>query len=223
LYWFTGRSLAASGAPKGRAFPWIVATALTTIPFFFIQNFTIPGAAMEGTLLPGDRILAVMFPPQHPERGKMVLFYSPAERGYILVKRVIAVPGDRLRISRRVVILNGTALDEKYVTHDSSEQDFYPDDFPNEISLPDCAEGHELLSQHVVNGEIVVPAGNYFVLGDNRENSLDSRCWGFVSSSDVVGKPLMIYDSIDQTEEQASSPNQVMLGHRRWARLFKFL
>lgn len=200
--------------------------ALTIVPFFFVQTFEIPGASMEGTLLPGDRILAMMFPPQPPERGKLVLFLSPQDRGIVLVKRVIAVPGDHLRISQKVVILNGTALDEKYAVHKAGEQDFYPDDFPNASSLPDwagCAEGYEMLSHHAVNGEIVVPAGAYFVLGDNRENSLDSRCWGFVGSGDVIGKPLMIYDSVDQTVEQSWRPSQDWLGHRRWARLFMVL
>ena len=219
LYLFSGRSLAASGGVRGKAFPWIIAAALATIPLFFVQTFEIPGSSMEETLLPGDRILAQTFPRPHPQRGKMVIFLSPQDRSIDLIKRVIAVPGDHIRISRKVVILNGTALDEKYVVH-NGEQDFYPDDFPNELSLPDCAEGHEMLSQQVVNGEIVVPAGSYFVLGDNRENSLDSRCWGFVSSGDVIGKPLTIYDSINQTAEQASDPNQGWLGQRRWSRLF---
>jgi len=219
LFLSAGRSLAVSGAARGRAFPWIVVAALSIAPFFFVQTFVIPGGSMEGTLLPGDRILATTFSPRHPERGKLLLFLSPEDRSLVLVKRVIAVPGDHIRISRKVVILNGTALDEKYVVH-NGEQDFYPDDFPNELSLPDCAEGHEMLSQQVVNGEIVVPAGSYFVLGDNRENSLDSRCWGFVSSGDVIGKPLTIYDSINQTAEQASDPNQGWLGQRRWSRLF---
>lgn len=223
LYVFSGRALAASGAVRGTAFPWIVAAALTTIPFFFVQTFEIPGASMEGTLLPGDRILAQEFPRQTPERGKMAIFLSPQDPSIVLVKRVIAVPGDRIRISRKVVILNGAALDEKYAVHNAGEQDFYPDDFPNEISLPECAEGHEMLSQQVVNGEIVVPPGRYFVLGDNRENSLDSRCWGFVASGNVVGKPLMIYDSIDQGSEQTPRPSQDWLGHRRWARLFRVL
>jgi signal peptidase I len=220
LFLAAGRSLSASGAIRGWALPWIVAAVLTIAPFFFVQTFEIPGTSMEGTLLPGDRILALMFPLRPPERGKMVLFLSPQNRGLILVKRVIAVPGDHLRILRKIVILNGNALDEKYVVHTADEQGFYLEDFPNEESLPGCAEGHEMLSQHVVNGEIVVPAHAYFVLGDNREDSLDSRCWGFVSSGDVIGKPLMIYDSVEQTAEQASNPSQIWLGHRRWARLF---
>jgi signal peptidase I len=220
LFIFSGRSLAASGATRGRAFPWIVGTALITLPFFFIQTFEIPGASMERTLLPGDRILAQTFPLKPPERGEMVIFLSPQDRSADLVKRTIAVPGDRIRISRGVVILNGTALDEKYAMHEANGVDFYSDDSPNESSLPGCEEGHEILLQHVVKGEIVVPPGEYFVLGDNRENSLDSRCWGFVASGDVVGKPLMIYDSIDQTGEEASSPIEPWFGQRRWARLF---
>jgi signal peptidase I len=178
---------------------------------------------MEDTLLPGDRILAQVFPVPHAERGKMILFISPAEPSYILVKRVIGVPGDHIRISRNVVILNGSALAEEYLKHEEEVDDFYPAEFPNDESLPGCAEGHEKLSQSVVDGEIVVPAGSYFVLGDWRSNSLDSRCWGFVSSSDLIGKPLMIYDSIDQTRKQESEPNRSWLGRRRWARLLKIL
>jgi signal peptidase I len=175
---------------------------------------------MENGLLPGDRILAQMFPLQPPERGEIVLFLSPTDRSHILVKRVIAIPGDRIRISRKVVILNGSPLDEEYVVHKGAV-DFYPDDLPSDSDLPGCAEGHEMLSQHVVNGEIVLPTGEYFVLGDNRENSLDSRCWGFVGSGNLKGKPLMIYDSIDRAAKQAAGPNQDWRGHRRWARLFK--
>jgi len=220
LYLVAGRSLAASGAARGKAFPWIVAAAPITIPWVFVQTFEIPTGSMEGTLLPGDRILAQTFPLQLPKRGEIVLFLSPRDRGSVLVKRVIAVPGDRVQISRKVVILNGTALDEKYAVHKAYEQEFYPEDFPNDADLPGCEEGHEMLSRQVVNGEIVVPAGKYFVLGDNRENSLDSRCWGFIPSGDVVGKPLMIYDSIDQTPEQVLSSSQNWRGHRRWKRLF---
>jgi signal peptidase I len=220
LYLSAGRSLAASGATRGRAFPWIVVAALSIAPFFFVRPFEVAAGSMEDTLLPGDRILAQTFPLRSPERGKIVLFLSPADRSQTLIKRVIAIPGDRLRIAQNVVILNGTALDEKYVTHEAGEEDPYGDDFPNDFSIPECAEGHKMLSQQVVNGEIVVPAGEYFVLGDRREISLDSRCWGFVRTSDLIGKPLMIYDSIDRTATQESSPSQGWRGHRRWTRLF---
>lgn len=219
LFLLAGRSLAAAGTVRGRAWPWILTTALLTTPSFFVHNFEIPSGAMENTLLPGDSILAQMFPLPLPKRGQMILFISPTERNVVLIKRVIAVSGDHLRIAGKLVILNGTALNEKYVTH-KAYADFYPEDFPNAVELPGCAEGHEMLSQQVVDGEIVVPAGSYFVLGDNRENSLDSRCWGFVRSGDVIGKPLMIYDSI---AEQSLAPGKIRLGHRRWTRLFKIL
>jgi signal peptidase I len=217
LFMFAGRSLAASGARRGRAWPWVAIAVLSVVPFFFVQTFRIPSGSMQSTLLPGDSILAQVFPVRPPPRGEMILFFSPADRGLILVKRVIAIAGDHLGIAGKAVILNGTALDEKYVTH-TGRDDFYPENFPNDVELPNCAEGHEMLSRHVVNGEIVVPAGNYFVLGDNRENSLDSRCWGFVTTRELVGKPLMIYDST----EKASSESPVWQGHRRWERLFKF-
>jgi hypothetical protein len=87
LYLFSGRSLAASGAVRGKVFPWILAAALVTVPFFFVQTFEIPGASMEDTLLPGDRILAQEFPHQTPERGKMAIFLSPQDRSMVLIKR----------------------------------------------------------------------------------------------------------------------------------------
>ena len=214
-----GRSLATSGAARGRAWPWIVITALFTVPFFFVHNFEIPSGAMENTLLPGDSILAQMFPLSLPKRGQLIIFISPTERNEVLIKRVIAVPGDHLRIAGKIVILNGTVRDEKYATHEA-HADFYPEDFPSAAELPGCAEGHEMLSRQVIDGEIVVPAGSYFVLGDNRENSLDSRCWGFVHSGEVIGKPLMIYDSI---AERTSVRNGIPLARTRWTRLFKFL
>lgn len=218
LFWSAGRSLAASGAARGSALPWIVAAALTVVPIFFVQTFEIASQSMENTLLPGDEIFARTFPRPAPERGKMVLFLSPNERGVVLIKRIIAVPGDRIHIEKKIVFLNGTALDEKYVTHDLD--DHYGEDFPADSTMPDCEQGHEMLSQHVVNEDVVVPPGEYFVLGDRRELSLDSRCWGFVGARDLIGSPLIIYNSIEQTPEEALAPNIRWHGRRRWARLF---
>jgi hypothetical protein len=126
LFLLAGRSLAVSGAARGRAWPWIVATTVFTAPVFFFYDFVATGS-MQNTLSPATR-------------GQIVLFISPTERSEVLVKRVIAVPGDHLRIAGKLVILNGTALDEKYVTHEGEEV-FYPADFPNAVELPGCAEG----------------------------------------------------------------------------------
>jgi signal peptidase I len=225
IFVLAGRSLAIPGAERGRAWTWIAVSVLTAAPLIFIQTFVIPTGAMENTLLIGDRILAQRLPKPSPTRGDLIIFMYPIDRHQTFVKRVIGVPGDRIRISKKVVYQNGAALVEPYVIHKNDYPDFYRDNFPSEPEanrmLLDAAR--EMLKNNVANGEVVVPAGKYFVLGDNRENSFDSRYWGFIGSSDVIGKPLLIYDSMDQTTEDISQQKQAVPKRRRWERLFRFL
>jgi signal peptidase I len=189
LFLFAGRSLAAAGAPSGLAWPWITVSALTTLPVFLIQVLTISTGAMEDTLLPGDHVLVQRFPKPKPAAGDMVVLIDPIDRRRRLVMRVIGVPEDRIGITGNVVFRNGATLDEPYAVH----------------AIDDA--------KPALIGELVVPEGKYFVLGDNRNHSRDSRDWGFVDSGDLIGKPLLIYDSEEQSD-----------GRRvRWNRLFKIL
>ena len=212
LFFFAGRSLAATGAASGRAWPWIAASALTGLPVFFIQAFVVPTATMEDTLLTGDRVLVQHFPEPKPARGDMIVFVYPIDRRQTFVKRVIGVPGDRIRISNKIVYRNGAALGEPYAVHKTGYIDAYRDNFPSEPNIALNVPARDMLRKHVLNGEVVVPDGEYFVLGDNRDLSLDSRYWGFIDAGDLIGKPLLIYDSEDQTTRTV-----------RWGRLFTLL
>jgi signal peptidase I len=221
LFLFAGRALAGAGSKRGLAWPWIAISALITLPFLFVQAFVIPTGAMENTLLIGDRILVQRFPKTKPVLGDIIVFAYPIDRSQTFVKRVIGLPGDRIRILDKIVFRNGTALQEPYVVHNASYPDSYRDNFPSQSNnnvgvLQDAAQ--EMLAKHVMNGEIVVPEGKYYVLGDNRDNTLDSRHWGFVDSGDLIGKPRLIYDSEDQSTEAKAAPHR-----RRWARFFKLL
>jgi signal peptidase I len=196
LYLTARRSLAATGGKRGRAWPWIAVSALMTAPFLFFQPFLIPTGAMEDTLAVGDRILVRRYPKPVVTRGDLVVFTSPVDRRQTYVKRVIGMPGDRIRISNKVVIRNGEPLSEPYAVHKTEYIDLYRDNFPAQPEPPVAEHAREMLVKHVDNGEVVVPAGKYFVLGDNRDNSLDSRYWGFVDAADVLGEPVVIYSSI---------------------------
>jgi signal peptidase I len=219
LFLFAGRSLALLGTERGRPWPWIAISVLTTAPLIFIQAFVIPNGSMENTLLIGDRIVAQRFPKPNPMRGDLIIFSYPIDRHQTFVKRVIGVPGDRIRISNKAVYRNGVPLVEPYAIHKSTYPDSYRDNFPGGSEAAPQLVGdaaREMFKNNVVNGELVVPAGKYFVLGDNRDNSLDSRYWGFISSDDFIGKPLLIYDSKDQTA--GAGPHR-----RRWERLVKII
>jgi signal peptidase I len=223
LFLFAGRSLAATGSKRGWAFPWIAVSALLTLPLVFVQAFVMPTGSMENTLLIGDHILVQRFPRAKPVLGDLIVFVYPIDRRQTFVKRVIGVGGDRIRISEKIVYRNGTVLQEPYANHKAEYPDSYRDNFPIEPNslLVDAAQ--EMLTKHVVNGEVVVPQGKYFVLGDNRDNSLDSRYWGFVDSGDLIGKPLLIYDSEDQPAEAALKSEPAKPHRRRWDRFFKLL
>lgn len=168
---------------------------------------------MEKTLLIGDHVfvdrltptgkgpLSWLFPYRDVRRGDTAVFLTPnpAYAGMYLVKRIVGVPGDRIRLRNGVVYLNGVAQAEPYKVRNGSYNSFR-DEFPSALPSgigelsPDWAA---TLQQNIQNGELVVPPNSYFAMGDNRDNSLDSRYWGFVPRQNMIGRPLFIFWSFD--------------------------
>ncbi|MGH9405389.1 MAG: signal peptidase I [Terriglobia bacterium] len=199
---------------------------------FVVQAYKIPTGSMENTLLIGDHLLVNKFcfanepgwvkhilPYRAVHRGDILVFKYPyneeqEEPGTHLVKRVIGIPGDHIRLVNRQVFVNGVAQKEPYVLNSDVGITQPADNFPLPPGgfLPDSAPRWAAeLDNYVRNGEIVVPPGNYFVMGDNRENSWDSRFWGFVPRSVATGRPLVIYWSY---ETPPGSYLQTSLGDR---------
>lgn len=222
LFFVAGRSLSKGTAQSGRIWPWVAVSALTTVPILFIQAFANPTGSMEATLLVGDRILVQRFPTPSVQRGSIIVFVYPIDRQQTFIKRVIGIPGDRIRIANKVLYRNGVAVQEPYAVHKGPYPDSYRDNFPSEPNFTLAAAALAMLKNNVVNGEVVVPDRSYFVLGDNRDNSLDSRYWGFIDFGDLIGKPLLIYDSEDQSD-LAFGGKPSGLHRTRWNRLFKML
>ncbi|HUK24569.1 MAG TPA: signal peptidase I [Terriglobales bacterium] len=193
---------------------------------FIVQAFQIPSESMENTLLTGDYLLVdklrygagsfldFLMPYQPVRRGDIIVFKYPVHPVEHFVKRVIAVPGDRVRLIKGNVYVNGTALVEPYVHHSGRAHDRFRDEFP-QLDLPvPGLEGNWWLEMRklVEDGQLIVPEGNYFVLGDNRDDSLDSRYWGFVPRKNIVGRPLLIYWSVRETD--ADLPNPASAGDK---------
>lgn len=192
---------------------------------FIFQNFAIPSSSMEKTLLIGDHVLVdriSLAPPTHwapfvhyrPVRHHdIIVFFKPTieangEHLY-LVKRVIGVPGDRIHLEDGTVYVNGVKQVEPFAQV-ASDYLAYRDNFPAVPPPPESdvtAEWAVDLPNHIQNGDLVVPPGYYFAMGDNRPVSLDSRYWGFVPRANIVGRPLFVYWSFISDEsdyEQAS-------------------
>ncbi len=137
-------------------------------------------------------------PYTEPKRGDVIVFRYPMDIRQNFVKRVMGVPGDHIRIVDKVVYVNGKALTEPYTQHIDPHVEPYRDNFPSQPYGPVADRAQRNARQPTFsNGELVVPAENYFAMGDNRENSLDSRYWGFVPRENIIGKPLVIFWSYD--------------------------
>jgi len=188
---------------------------------FVVQAFKIPSASMEGTLLIGDHLLVNKFifggsgawyekllPYRPLERGDIIVFKYPYADHQHFVKRVIGLPGDHLKMVDQQMFVNGKPLNEPYVVHDHDQlanYDPFNTSFPPRrdqmISQQVVAESgwRETLRSYVQGDEIVVPPGKLFAMGDNRDHSSDSRYWGFVDRSAIMGRPFLIYWSVDAT------------------------
>lgn len=211
-----------------------------------VQAFVIPTGSMEDTLLIGDHLLVdkLAYAPKGPisqyflpysdvKRGDIIVFRWPSDLKFTFVKRVIGVPGDRIRTENKQVYLNGKAINEPYKYHKADFPDSYRDTFPSEPNLRLDEGGRNMLENHIVSNEVVVPPNSYFAMGDNRDQSLDSRYWGFVPRENIIGKPLIIYWSYDAPTErlQDSTPGwdhikdlaTNFFTKTRWSRTFNLI
>ena len=238
-------------APPEPARGFVAEWAVTIILLLFgttnlVQAFVIPTGSMEDTLLIGDHLLvdklayspagAVskrILPYTAVRRGDIIVFRYPADIQQTFVKRCIGVPGDRIKLVDKQLVLNGHAVHEPYVYHKTEYIDSYRDNFPSEPNTHVADAASDMLNNHVLGGEVVVPPGFYFAMGDNRDSSLDSRYWGFVPGANIVGKPLIIYWSYDATTEALSGP-MISFDHlldlaqhfpskTRWRRTFRLI
>ncbi len=226
---------------------WVLVSGLFIITFV-MQAFEIPSGSMENTLLIGDHVfvdrltpamkaswIGPLLPYRKIRHGEIIVFVHPAEQGLYVVKRIIGVPGDRIHLRDGVVYRNGQALNEPYLNPDRGRPNDYRDNFPAYPGAGDpnvLPEWPLVLRDHVQNGELVVPPGYYFGMGDNRSNSLDSRYWGFIPQENIIGRPLFIYWSFDTPEVATASPALTermkslgytvvhFFGKTRWGRMF---
>jgi signal peptidase I len=187
---------------------------------FNLQTFAIPTGSMIPTLLVGDHLIVERAtigpePSSMPleyshqiQRGDIIVFFSQEVPDMNLVKRVIALPGDRIHLRDGIVYLNGRPQTERYVIHSVGNYDPYRDNFPALPPSPANLQTPRTLPLLLAtlkdrNGDdLVVPPGKYFVMGDNRDVSYDSRYWGFVPHESIIGRPFVITWSIRATEGQ---------------------
>ena len=220
---------------------------------FLGQNFVIPSGSMEKTLLVGDHLVVdriTIAPPakwmplvryREPRRGDIVVFLKPVPdevngrmEYQFLVKRLVAIPGDHVHLKNGAVIINGVAEPQPHAEPTTPENyRDYLDDFPSVAMTPDLGATESWsveLPTHIQDGDLVVPPGKYFMMGDNRHDSLDSRYWGLVPRENIVGRPLFNYWSFitpeHQYEETGLSNSVAWLAHvalhffteTRWSR-----
>jgi signal peptidase I len=187
---------------------------------YVVQAFKIPTGSMEPNLLIGDHLLVnkfvfapaatslerLLLPMRDIKRGDVVVFKFPEEPERDFIKRVIGLPGDTIEVRNRQVMINGTRVEEEYAHY------LFP--------VGDDEGGFDVRARY---GPVTVPPKHYFMMGDNRDNSQDSRYWGFLPAHYVKGRALTIYWSFEPADPAAdSNPLAVVTGlvtGTRWSRL----
>jgi signal peptidase I len=212
---------------------------------FLVQAFQIPSESMENTLLIGDYLLvdkvhfangglwAKALPYSTIRRGDIIVFRYPVHPDQHFVKRVVALPGDRVRLVDKHLLVNGRLVREPYAVFQAHDIDPYRDNFPQpDLPSPSLdARWWQQMRTFVRGGELHVPPDCYFVLGDNRDFSLDSRYWGFVPHENVIGRPLVIYLSLRSLGEEDAPDGKLagigflgqLLHLPRWGRTFRIV
>lgn len=184
-----------------------------------LQAFVVPTASMENTVLTGDHLFVdklsyapagefskKLLPYTDVKRGDIIVFRYPVDIRETYVKRVIGVPGDRIRFENKQLFVNGKRVREPYLQLDPRQGSNYLNNFPQRPDIMIYPRAASMLAS-VEHGELVVPPGQYFALGDNRDNSADSRFWGFVPRENIIGKPLIIFWSYDAPTEHLADGN----------------
>ncbi|HEV2135139.1 MAG TPA: signal peptidase I [Terracidiphilus sp.] len=215
-----------------------VLAVLLFIQTFIAQNFVIPSGSMEDTLLIGDHLVVDrtnMAAPANwmplvyhraPRRGDVVVFIKPVPdqinggppQYLYLVKRLIGVPGDHIHLQDGTVYINGVAQVQPHAKPTTADNfNEFLDNFPSlpAATQPGATEEWAVAEPHYISdGNLVVPAGMYFMMGDNRHDSLDSRYWGFVPRANIIGRPLFNYWSFKTPEDEY---NETGIGARvKW-------
>jgi len=192
---------------------------------FIVQAFKIPSQSMEPTLLVGDHLLVNKFifggrgnwydhflPYREIRRGDIIVFKFPFQDHPHYVKRVIGVPGDHVKIVDQQVYVNGKRIIEPYIVRDPTAPydpfgDNFPPRSPQYLQANMQPEWADEIFNYIHDGEIVVPPGRYFAMGDNRDHSWDSRFWGFVDRDAVMGRPVVIYWSVMGDHDDGADRN----------------
>ena len=231
-----------------RSLTCVIVIALFILTFI-VQPFRIPSESMEHTLLVGDFLLVNktayapaglwgwLLPYHRLRRGDIVVFHFPPDPSLHVLKRVIGLPGDHVRLDNGVVWVNGVQIPEPYATFEPAYADEFRDNFPTELYTDPGVNPQWWMEMRrdVRSGDLVVPEGNYFVLGDNRNFSSDSRYWGYVTHDHIVRRPLLIYFSLrepsatdvadvaDDRLGQKSNPLSRIEGFARWNRFLRIV
>lgn len=218
---------------------------------FNMQAFEIPSSSMVQTLLIGDHVFVdrvtaapkttwagPLLPYRDIREGDIIVFLSPIEPGLHVVKRIIGVPGDRIRLRNGILYRNGERVDEPYVIRSMHNYIPYRDEFPAispDVNSGLAAEWMITMNTYLKDGDVVVPPNSYFAMGDNRDVSFDSRYWGFIPRENVIGRPMFIYWSFETDENQykktAANERVGWLGHvvlhffdkTRWSRTLRIV